>query len=91
MSGATCITFRRKNVSNVIHLKPVMNIRAKKGTKVVFAYPDAGYPFDQEFAKKHLVAGETYTVEKTVIRSCETDVFLKEFPDMSFNSVLFTD
>lgn len=66
-----------------------MNIYAERGTKVVFAYPDSGYEPDQKRAKKHLVEGVTYTVEKTVVHSWHTDVYLQEVPGIAFNSVLF--
>ena len=66
-----------------------MNIHAKKGTKVVFSNPSAGYDPDQETARKYLTVGETYTVERTEIHDWCTYVFLEEVPGVAFNSVIF--
>ncbi len=68
-----------------------MNIHAGNGDKVVFKYPNNGYPFDQETARKHLKLNAVYTVDRTSIHSCHTDVFLKEVEGVAFNSVLFAD
>jgi hypothetical protein len=67
----------------------LMNINADKGTKVVFANPNAGYPYHQEKAKKYLEVGKTYIIDHTVVGRWHTDVFLEEFPDVAFNSVMF--
>lgn len=68
---------------------PRMDIYSPKGTKVIFDMPDAGYPYHQEIAKKHLVVGKVYTVDYTEVHSCSTDVYLVGLPDVAFNSVLF--
>jgi len=39
-----------------------MDIYAQPGNKVRFTNPNAGYPRDQEIAKKHLKLGKNYTV-----------------------------
>jgi hypothetical protein len=68
-----------------------MNIYAKKGDKVVFSNPDAGYAPDQESAQKHLEVGKIYTVKRTIPGSWRTTVILKEVPSIGFNSCLFDD
>lgn len=68
-----------------------MNIYAKRGDKVIFAHPTAGYEPDQETAAKYLVEGTIYTVEKTRVDSFQTDVYLQEFPGIAFNGCIFDD
>jgi hypothetical protein len=66
-----------------------MDIYSKKGTKVIFNHPQAGYSHHIETAKKYLKIGEEYTVEKTAVGHFHTDVYLQEFPNIAFNSVMF--
>lgn len=66
-----------------------MNIWSKPGATVIFANPNAGYPHHQETAAKHLKEGWIYTVERTEVGGWHTDVFLKEIPNVPFNSVMF--
>ena len=68
-----------------------MNINAKRGDKVVFSHPNAGTSIHQAIAREHLAEGQAYTVERTEVEFSHTDVFLHEFPDTFFNSVLFSD
>jgi len=68
-----------------------MNIYALKGHKVSFTHPNGGWPFDQQLAKTHLLLDNKYTIEKTIVDSSSTDVFLEEFPNVRFNSVMFDD
>jgi hypothetical protein len=68
-----------------------MDIFSKPGTKVVFSFPENGWPHDKESNAKHLVFGKTYTVAKTDPGSCHTDVFLVEVPGIRFNSVNFRE
>lgn len=70
----------------------IMNIYAPAGSKVVFAYPNNGYPCDVEDAKRAgLEAGSTYTVLRTSVASSSSTVVLEEFPNNRFNTVLFAD
>lgn len=69
----------------------VMGIYSLPGTKVRFAFPDNGWPFDKELAAKLLVVDEVYTVERTNVGGSSSDVFLREVPGVRFNTVLFTD
>ena len=50
-----------------------------------------GYKYDSEDAKKYLKIGEIYTVDYTIVHSSTTEVYLEEFPDISFNSVCLID
>lgn len=68
-----------------------MNIDAKEGDKVKYKYPNGGYSFDIETGKHHLKLGEIYTVERTVVHSFSTEVYLKEKRGVRFNSCLFED
>ena len=69
-----------------------MNIdEAKEGNLVKFSYPKNGYEHHQEKAAQYLTAGEVYTIYEVVIDSWHTDVYLKEFPGVAFNSVMFSD
>lgn len=68
-----------------------MNIYAKEGDKVVCYTFDAGYAYHQEIANKYLVIGQVYTIDHTEVDSWHTDVYLKEFPEVKFNSVFFED
>ena len=51
----------------------------------------AGYNYQKEKIKKYLEFGKEYTVDYTDVDSSSTDVYLQEFPDLSFNSVFFED
>lgn len=49
---------------------------------------DAGFPEEKACVAKKLVINHKYEIEKMVIYSCYTEVFLKDF-EKSFNSVFF--
>ena len=68
-----------------------MDIGAKEGYKVMVTERSInnGYPHDMELANKYLKVRSIYTVEKTEGSGWHTDVWLKEFPNISFNSVHF--
>lgn len=68
-----------------------MNIEAEKGDKIIYNHPDAGYEPDHKKAKARLKLNEIYTVERTEVYNWHTNVYIKEFPDMYFNSVMFDD
>lgn len=68
-----------------------MDICSKIGSKVKFARVKAGYKHHQETAEKHLKLGETYEVERIDTGGWHTDVYLKEVPNVSFNSVMFVN
>ena len=67
-----------------------MDIYSQPGDKVICAFPHAGYPYDQEKLLKHRIAvGDVVTVEKTEIHGWSTDLYLKEYPGVRFNTVNF--
>jgi hypothetical protein len=68
-----------------------MALYSPQKTRVVFAYPSAGYRSHQETAAKHLEVGKAYTVESTKVGGWHTDVYLEEFPGVAFNSVMFVE
>lgn len=68
-----------------------MNIYAEENDKVIFAHPTNGWDGDKETANKHLEVDKVYTIEYTEVGGCHTDVYLKEIPDVAFNSVMFED
>lgn len=64
-------------------------IYAPKGTKVTFAYPDSGWPYEEERNKKLLDPQQVYTVKHISVGSTSTEVELEELPGKTFNSVIF--
>lgn len=68
-----------------------MNIFAGKGDLVRYQYQEFGYEHDKALCTKHLQLGEVYTVEKTSVGSDSSHVWLKEFPNIAFNTVNFED
>lgn len=68
-----------------------MNIYAKEGDKVICSTLDGGYDYHEKIANKYLTIGQEYTIEETVVSDWHTDVYLKEFPEIAFNSVFFED
>lgn len=74
----------------------MMNIYALEGHKVTPAVNlkgeiCGGYDSDQKKVKEHLEIGKEYTILYTVVDHCRTDVKLKEFPNMNFNSASLED
>jgi hypothetical protein len=81
-----------KDLDEIFQNQPeTMNIYAKRGDKVKFSFPDWGYNSDIEKAKEYLTVGKEYTIEKTDVSSWHTNVYLQEFPEVSFNSIMFED
>jgi len=71
--------------------RPSMNIWAGPGDVVEFAFPEAGYQSDIERGDLYLKVGEHYAIARVEVHSCSTDVWLANFPNVSFNSVQFAD
>lgn len=68
-----------------------MNIYAKEDDKVIYL-DKHGYSADTINARKEgLVKGEIYTVSHVDVHQSCSDVYLKEFPKRSFNTVMFAD
>jgi hypothetical protein len=68
-----------------------MEIYAKENDKIVYKNINSGHEHDQKEANKYLIAGNIYTVDYTHVESFHTDVYIKEVPNISFNSVMFED
>jgi hypothetical protein len=68
-----------------------MNIYAEEGTKVVAWNTTSGYNSDKERFKRYFNKGEIYTVDYTEVGGWHTNVYLKEYPNVAFNSVQFED
>lgn len=71
-----------------------MNIYVESGTKVIYVGDVSkeqiqwgGHCDPTDF----LIEGKEYTVDYTKIHSWHTKVFLKEFPNLSFNSIWFKE
>jgi hypothetical protein len=67
-----------------------MNIWSAEGEKVTFLGKN-GHDWEQVDAKKYLVAGQEYTVDWVEVGGWTSYVQLKEFPDETFNSVMFAN
>jgi hypothetical protein len=65
-----------------------MNIYAKEGTEVVYGGFN-GYDSDRVHGNTYLNIGQIYTVNHTDVGQSHTNVYLTEFPNERFNSVLF--
>lgn len=68
-----------------------MEIFAIEGYKVIVTErsKNNGYDYDKEQVNRYLEVGKVYEVERTEVGRSHTDVYLKEFPDVNFNSVNF--
>ena len=66
-----------------------MNIYTLPG-KIVYSFTHTGgTPEEIKLIKELIEIGKPYTVEKTVVHTWHTEVYLKEFPGISFNSIFF--
>ncbi len=63
--------------------------RTIAGDFVKFAHRTAGTYMDQRKAVNHLVVDQSYQVARIEVHDWYTDVFLKDFGDYAFNSVMF--
>ncbi len=67
-----------------------MDIHSKPGTQIIFAYPGNGMRHDQKVAEDYLEVGKEYTVKMIRIENWHSYVWLEEFPNKPFNSVMFS-
>ena len=65
-------------------------LHCERGCKVIASNLDNGYPCDSEQAHELLSIGQVYEVERLEVGSCNSKIWLKEFPGISFNTVHFT-
>jgi hypothetical protein len=68
-----------------------MDINSKPGTKIKYANFNSGMPHDQDWAEKHLKHCGVYTVDQIEAHAFDSQVCLKEFPGVWFNTVLFSN
>ena len=68
-----------------------MDLYANEGYRVTVTEQTInwGWESDKEKANKYLKPGEVYTVLRTEVGGWHTDVWLKEIPNVYFNSVHF--
>ena len=71
-----------------------MNIYSKEGDKVRALFDKDsnvknGRDSEKETAGKYLKPNKVYTIDRTEVHSWHTDVYLKEFGNIPFNSVHF--
>ena len=69
--------------------KRTMNIYALEDEEVIFIQSDCYFETQRNAAERYLEIGKRYTVDHTEVNSFYTDVYLKEFPGVAFNSVQF--
>lgn len=65
-----------------------MDIYSPEGSKVIFLGKN-GMEGDVEKALKYLTPGQEYTISYTEVHNWNTDVYLEEFPEKAFTSVMF--
>ena len=71
-----------------------MNIYAKPGDKIIFAFPANGFDYDHDdAAAAGLEEGTEYIIEKIEVMDWVTRVWLEgvKNPGRGFNSVMFAD
>jgi hypothetical protein len=62
---------------------------APKGTKLTYL-DENGYDCDRKYAKGcGLIKGQQYTLYYVDVGSFSSDVYVEEFPDKPFNTVMF--
>jgi hypothetical protein len=64
-----------------------LDLNTPPGSKVIYARTEAGYSI--ESSKEMLYPGNVYTVDHLEVGRSYTSVYLKEFPNQAFNSVVF--
>ena len=70
-----------------------LGAEAYAGMVVRYTHPDNGYEHQIQFAKKRLVLGQEYTVEKVEIYDWHTELWLEgiDTGKQGFNSVMFVE
>ena len=70
-------------------IKPNDVLGCERGSYVVLRYPENGTDSDKEMVEKYLKKDELYTVEFLTIGGYQSEVELKQFPGIKFNSIHF--
>lgn len=98
--NATCPTCGRELVGVELHYGSKWDcsdcstekrsiLHCERGSKIAFLHPSSGWEGDQKIAAKYLEQGKTYEVENLIVGGSCSDVILKEFPGIKFNTVQF--
>lgn len=74
-------------------MEDMMDINSKPGSKVKVTKETSkhGYNYDKEQVKKYLKINKEYTIDFIDIHNWSSEVFLVEFPGISFNTVNFVN
>lgn len=84
-----CNFYSNVETDKQIVIRNCMDSYSKNGTKVRFVAKDPeSYGISKDSAKL-LKLNEVYIVDHTDVRAWQTEVYLKEFPGETFNSVWF--
>lgn len=67
-----------------------MRLNAPRGQKVRYLNRN-GYDVQRQYANTFLNEGAIYTVKEVLVYPSSSDVFLEEFPDHAFNTVMFEE
>ena len=59
------------------------------GDKVIFCFPKSASVSSQNQASKYLKVNREYKVKGLVFKSTSTEIFLSEFPNISFDQKMF--
>lgn len=66
-----------------------LTLKEKPGDKIYFVFPNSGHEWQENEARAKFKLGAAYTVERMQVGSCMSKVWLVEFPNEHFNTVLF--
>ncbi len=73
-------------------LSPTSDVNSIQiGDKVRYAFPEHGYPRDQEIAQEFLVLNQIYVLKDKEINNWHTNYWLEGIDGAVFNSVMFED
>ena len=67
-----------------------LDIQKEKNLELIYT-GEGGSDSDRALANKYLKIGQTYKVKDINVLAWHTDIILEDFPNIDFNSVLFTD
>ncbi len=62
----------------------------KPGDRVAYSFPNNGYESHQLTASKYLNLNQVYIVSHVKIDNWHTDINLEDYPNIAFNSVMFS-
>lgn len=68
-----------------------MDINTKPGKKIKYNLPGNGEKEDKTSAAEYLMVNRIYTIKEIFAGDYRTEIRLKEHPNLTFNSVLFSN